>query len=76
MSYSVTVELSPHADEAKTVILYTRNAAGVEQSVGWLHESHPKAVVSVPPGCVLVIADNAIAGKSPPFKRRDEGPRE
>jgi hypothetical protein len=58
MSYSLTIELSPHADAAKSITIYTKNAAGVHQIVGRLHEAYPRATISVPPGCVLVLVDN------------------
>jgi hypothetical protein len=55
MSYSVKIELVPHADPAKTVGIYTQDAAGLRQPVGWVHEKHPIATVSVPPGCILIL---------------------
>ena len=64
MSYSVKIELLPHADPAKTIVLYLKNAAGKETFAGFLHGTNETPnIVSVPPGHILVVCDNAIAGK-------------
>lgn len=63
MSYSVTVELHPHADPAKTISVLCRNAAGQESQMAILHETRPKATISVPPGYILVLSDNG--GEAP-----------
>lgn len=55
MSYSVKIELMPNVDPAKTITICTRDAAGLQQRIGWLHEKHPKETVSVPPGTILVL---------------------
>jgi hypothetical protein len=68
MSYVLKIELQPHADPAKTIGLYLRNAAGQESFVGFLHEHNSPAIVSVPPGCILVTVDHAqgLPPKTPP----------
>ena len=58
MSYSVTVELHPHADPAKTISVLCRGADGRESLMACLHETRPKATISVPPGYILVLSDN------------------
>jgi len=58
MSYSVTLELHPHADPAKTISVLCRRADGSESLMASLHETSPKATISVPPGYVLVLSDN------------------
>lgn len=73
MSYSLKIELQPHADEAKTVTVYSRTASGARQIAAFLHETTPVAHVSVAPGTVLEIVDNVLGmppGAKDPFISR------